>query len=272
MSERVLHMIGNAHIDPVWLWQWPEGYQEARDVPVGDRPDGRVPRVRLHLRLGRLPAVDRGDPELFAKIRERVAEGRFQVFGGWWVEPDCNIPCGESYVRQALYGQRWLHDRFEVTATTKATSTRSATTRCCRSSSARAGSTPTSSSGRARTARAARSVLLVGVAGRLASAHTGSRTSTAARAATSTSTSRRRSRRCRREGPALMVFYGVGNHGGGPTKANIESIRRLSKSMNGTPRVEFSGRSSTLPRTTTFPSTRTSCSTTRSAAIRRTRA
>ena len=95
--------------------------------------------------------IEESDPELFAKIRERVAEGRFQVIGGWWVEPDCNIPCGESYVRQALYGQRWLHDRFGVTATTEATSTRSATTRCCRSSSARAGSIPTSSSGRART-------------------------------------------------------------------------------------------------------------------------
>ena len=94
----------------------------ARDVPVGARPDGRVPRLRLHLRLVAASSqwVEEHDPELFERIRARIAEGRWQVVGGWWVEPDCNIPGGESFVRQALYGQRYLHDTFGITATTGA--------------------------------------------------------------------------------------------------------------------------------------------------------
>ena len=42
------------------------------------------------------------------------------MIGGWWIEPDCNIPGGESFVRQALYGQRYLHEKFGITATTGA--------------------------------------------------------------------------------------------------------------------------------------------------------
>ncbi|HWJ32857.1 MAG TPA: glycoside hydrolase family 38 C-terminal domain-containing protein [Gaiellaceae bacterium] len=119
---RVLHMIGNAHIDPVWLWQWPEGYQEVRATfrSAIDRLDENPDFVFTHTSVLFLQWVEESDPELFAQIRERVAEGRWQVVGGWWIEPDCNIPAGESFVRQGLYGQRWLLDRFGITATTAA--------------------------------------------------------------------------------------------------------------------------------------------------------
>ena len=53
--------------------------------------------------------VEEHDPALFERIRARVAEGRWVNVGGWWVEPDCNMPMGESFVRQGLYGQRFLH-------------------------------------------------------------------------------------------------------------------------------------------------------------------
>jgi alpha-mannosidase len=53
---------------------------------------------------------------MFAEIQQRVKEGRWRVVGGWWVEPDCNIPHGESLVRQGLYGQRYFLDRFGITA------------------------------------------------------------------------------------------------------------------------------------------------------------
>ena len=75
------------------------------------------------------------------------------------------------------------------------------------------------------------------------------------------------------DGPALMVFYGVGNHGGGPTKANIESIQRLNDATNGVrgSRSARRARSSTpSSNRTTSPCTRASCSTTPSAATRRT--
>src|SRR4051812_2604343 len=57
------------------------------------------------------------DPGLFDRIRKRVAEGRFEIVGGWWVEPDCNIPGGEAFVRHALYSQRWLAEHLGVIAT-----------------------------------------------------------------------------------------------------------------------------------------------------------
>ncbi len=56
--------------------------------------------------------VEEQDPALFARIQERVTEGRWVNVGGWWVEPDCNTPMGESFARQGLYGQRYLQSRF----------------------------------------------------------------------------------------------------------------------------------------------------------------
>ena len=55
-------------------------------------------------------------PELFARIRLLVAAGRWIVTGGQWVEPDCNLPAGESVCRQLLYGQRFLAEHLGVTA------------------------------------------------------------------------------------------------------------------------------------------------------------
>ncbi|MFL5937796.1 MAG: alpha-mannosidase, partial [Gaiellaceae bacterium] len=122
MSERTIHMIGNAHIDPVWLWQWPEGYQEVRATfqSAIDRMNEYPEFVFTCDSSLFFEWIEDSDPELFEQIRERVAEGRFQIIGGWWVEPDCNIPSGESFVRQALYGQRYLREKFGITATTGA--------------------------------------------------------------------------------------------------------------------------------------------------------
>ncbi|HEX8488315.1 MAG TPA: glycoside hydrolase family 38 C-terminal domain-containing protein, partial [Propionibacteriaceae bacterium] len=117
--DRTLHMVGSAHIDPVWLWPWQEGYQEARATfasavaRMEEYPDFVFTCNQVVL----LSWVEESDPALFEQIRQRVAEGRWQLTGGWWVEPDCNLPGGESFVRQGLYGQRWLQDRFGVTAT-----------------------------------------------------------------------------------------------------------------------------------------------------------
>ena len=117
--DRTLHMIGNAHLDPVWLWPWQEGYQEARATfwsaihRMDEYPDFIFNCNQIVL----LTWVEESDPDLFERIRQRVAEGRWVFVGGWWVEPDCNMPSGESFVRQGLYGQRYLKEKFGVTAT-----------------------------------------------------------------------------------------------------------------------------------------------------------
>ncbi|MBF8189318.1 alpha-mannosidase [Nonomuraea sp. K274] len=115
---RTLHMIGNAHLDPVWLWPWQEGYQEARATfwSAIHRMDEYPDFVFTCDQVVLLSWVEESDPELFARIREKVAEGRWVMAGGWWVEPDCNMPAGESFVRQGLYGQRYLKEKFGVTA------------------------------------------------------------------------------------------------------------------------------------------------------------
>lgn len=122
VNLRRVHMIGNAHIDPVWLWQWPEGYQEVRATfqSAVDRLDEYPEYVFTCDSSLFFAWVEESDRPLFERIRAHVASGRFQVVGGWWIEPDCNIPCGESFVRHALYGQRYLRERFGITATTGA--------------------------------------------------------------------------------------------------------------------------------------------------------
>ncbi|GAA1597452.1 hypothetical protein GCM10009804_62370 [Kribbella hippodromi] len=114
-----LHMIGNAHIDAVWLWQWQEGYQEVRATfrSALDRMEEYPDYVFTADSVAYLSWIAEHDPGLFERIRKRVAEGRFEIVGGWWVEPDCNLPGGEAFVRHALYSQRWLAEQLGVIAT-----------------------------------------------------------------------------------------------------------------------------------------------------------
>ena len=119
MKDKKLHMIGHGHIDPVWLWRWQEGYQEAKATfrSALDRMK-EYPEFKF---IGSSAAlyewIEENDPAMFEEIKERVQEGRWSLVGGWWVEPDCNIPSGESYVRHALYGQRYFQAKFRKKAT-----------------------------------------------------------------------------------------------------------------------------------------------------------
>jgi alpha-mannosidase len=119
MSDRVLHLIGNSHIDPVWLWQWPEGYQEVRATfrSALDRIAEYPEFIFTCDSAAYYEWIEEIDPAMFAEIQTRVAEGRWEIVGGWWVEPDCNIPGGESLVRQALISQRYFFEKFGRIAT-----------------------------------------------------------------------------------------------------------------------------------------------------------
>ncbi len=106
-SKLRFHMIAQAHIDPVWLWPWSEGvsvvhstFRSALDR-MNETPDFCFTASSAQF----FQWVAENDPAMLAEIRKRVEEGRWNIVGGWWVEPDVNIPCGESLVRQGLYGQ-----------------------------------------------------------------------------------------------------------------------------------------------------------------------
>ncbi|MCC7354885.1 MAG: alpha-mannosidase [Anaerolineae bacterium] len=112
-----LHLIGNAHIDPVWLWPWTEGYQETRATfrSALDRMREFPQFVFTASQAAVYRWVEEAEPDLFAEIRQRVQEGRWCIVNGWWMEPDCNIPAGESLARQSLYGQRFFREKFGLT-------------------------------------------------------------------------------------------------------------------------------------------------------------
>jgi alpha-mannosidase len=106
-SKYRIHMIGHAHIDPVWLWPWPEGvsvvystFRSALDR-MNETPDFKFTASSAQF----YQWIAENDPQMLDEIQKRVNEGRWNIVGGWWVEPDMNIPSGEAMVRQGLYGQ-----------------------------------------------------------------------------------------------------------------------------------------------------------------------
>ena len=115
--ERVtVHCIGNAHLDPVWRWGWEEGYAEtlATCRAAVDRLRESDDFIFTRGEAATLAWIEETAPDLFEEIRKYVAEGRWHIVGGWWEQPDCNLPAGESYVRQALYGKRWFREKLGV--------------------------------------------------------------------------------------------------------------------------------------------------------------
>ena len=111
-------MIGNAHIDPVWLWQWQEGYQEIRATfrSALDRLNENGDFVFTCACAAYYRWIEEIDPEMFSEIRARVQEGRWAIVGGMWIQPDMNAPSGESLARQLLYSQRYFKEKFGVVA------------------------------------------------------------------------------------------------------------------------------------------------------------
>jgi len=106
--------IGHAHIDPVWRWNKDEGYAEvfATFRSALDRMK-EYPDVAFIASSAQFYEwVATTDPKMFAEIKQRVAEGRWNIVGGWWIEPDLNCPLGESLIRQGLYGQLFFQKHF----------------------------------------------------------------------------------------------------------------------------------------------------------------
>jgi alpha-mannosidase len=113
-----IHLIGNAHIDPVWLWRWQEGYAEVKATfqSALDRIKEFPDFIFTSACAAYYKWVEENDPVMFEEIRSRVKEGRWEIVGGMWIQPDCNIPSGESFARHVLYSQRYFMDKFGKTA------------------------------------------------------------------------------------------------------------------------------------------------------------
>ncbi|HWI66087.1 MAG TPA: glycoside hydrolase family 38 C-terminal domain-containing protein [Symbiobacteriaceae bacterium] len=228
-KARKLHMIGNAHIDPVWLWQWQEGYQEIKATfrSALDRMNEYPDFLFTGSSAAFYEWVEENDPDMFAQIKARIEEGRWEIVGGWWIQPDCNIPSGESFARQALYAQRYFKEKFGVTATVGYNP----------DSFGHAGMLPQilKQSGMDRYVFMRPGPHEKGLPGRLFwwESDDGSRVLTFRipfEYCTGPEELRSHIAKCMGElkepFDELMCFYGVGNHGGGPTKANLAAIAR----------------------------------------------
>jgi len=111
-----IHLIGNAHLDPIWLWRWQEGCGEVLQTfrSALDRLNEYPDFVFTCSSAAYYRWVEEIDPAMFDEIRARVQEGRWVPVNGWWVQPDCNIPSAESFARHALYSQLYYYEKFGV--------------------------------------------------------------------------------------------------------------------------------------------------------------
>ena len=109
-----LSAIGHAHIDTAWLWPIEETRRKcqrsfANVIALMDEyPEFKFACSQAY----QYAVIEETDPDLFARIRAKVANGQWVPIGGSWVEPDCNLPSGESLSRQFLYGQRYFERTF----------------------------------------------------------------------------------------------------------------------------------------------------------------
>ena len=119
---RTVHLLCNSHLDPVWLWEWPEGAGEALSLArtVCDLCDEFKGFVFNRNEVQFYEWVEEYDPKLFRRIKRLVKRGQWHIMGGWYLQPDCNMPSGESFVRQILVGKRYFRDKFGVEPTTAA--------------------------------------------------------------------------------------------------------------------------------------------------------
>src|SRR5918994_3049866 len=109
-----LALTGHAHLDLAWLWPLEETRRKAKRTfaSVLGLMD-RYEDLTFNQSSAQLYEwVEKDAPELFERVKERIAEGRWETVGGSWVEPDCQIPSGESFTRQLFYGQRYFEERF----------------------------------------------------------------------------------------------------------------------------------------------------------------
>jgi alpha-mannosidase len=115
-----LHLICNAHLDPVWLWEWEEGAAAAISTfrTAADLCDEFDAFVFNHNEALLYRWVEEYEPALFARIQRLVQVGKWHIMGGWYLQPDCNMPSGEAFVRQALLGRRYFAEKFGARPTT----------------------------------------------------------------------------------------------------------------------------------------------------------
>lgn len=119
-TNKKIHLICNAHLDPVWLWEWQEGAAEAMSTfrTAAELCENNQTFIFNHNEAILYKWVQEYEPKLFNRIQKLVKKGRWHIMGGWYLQPDCNMPSGESFIRQIISGRKYFKKHFGVEPTT----------------------------------------------------------------------------------------------------------------------------------------------------------
>jgi alpha-mannosidase len=116
LQEATLHLTGNSHIDAAWLWPWTETVDAVKRTfgtalqLMYEYPQYTYTQSAAQYNVWMADKY----PELNEQIKQRIQQGRWEIVGGMWIEPDLNMPDGESLVRQLLIGKRTYKDLYGV--------------------------------------------------------------------------------------------------------------------------------------------------------------
>lgn len=115
-----MHLLCNAHLDPVWLWQWNEGLAEAISTfrVAADFCETYDGFIFNHNEALLYEWVEEHEPQLFERIKKLVKEGKWKIMGGWYLQPDCVMTSGESLMEQIELGREYFMEKFGIKPTT----------------------------------------------------------------------------------------------------------------------------------------------------------
>ena len=109
-----VHLVCNSHLDPIWLWSYRDGLDEVLNTAYAlcDLLDRRPEVIYTRGEAWVYEQIHRIDPKLFERVRGHVAAGRWSLVGGWYIQPDCNLPSGFAMERQIALGQAFFREHF----------------------------------------------------------------------------------------------------------------------------------------------------------------
>ena len=115
-----VHLVGHSHLDLVFMWPYREFIRKVgRTHATMLRLMEQYPEFRFcQSQVKTYQEMKIHHPQLFEQVKQRIAEGRWEVIGGLWIEPECNMISGESFVRQILHGQQYFEQEFGVRSRT----------------------------------------------------------------------------------------------------------------------------------------------------------
>jgi alpha-mannosidase len=116
LQQATAHLSGNSHIDAAWLWPWTETVEAVKRTYgtalqlMNEYPDYTFTQSAAQYNAWLADKY----PQINDEIKRRIKEGRWEIVGGMWVEPDLNMPDGETQVRSLLVGKRWFQKEYGV--------------------------------------------------------------------------------------------------------------------------------------------------------------